>query len=155
MSPHKATLMAKLARLGLGAGHLGYYEPLPLVTLEDFFEGNEDPESIAINLLSANPSLNAHPGLDYFYGVLKQIRALPEVQDVLVEILEIETALTYDDAWPYAERVYFFTCAPEVEVERWSVLLKTDGPIPDDPHRPKATAPTLREGYAAWSVVWD
>jgi hypothetical protein len=80
MNPHKQALMEKLSSLGLNETHTGYDPPLPLVTLEDFFEGNNDTNSIAVTLLQ-------HPGVDYFYRALKEIRARPDVQDVLMEIL--------------------------------------------------------------------
>ena len=104
MNPHKQALMEKLRSLGLNETHTGYDPPLPLVTLEDFFEGNNDTNSIAVNLLR-------HPGVDYFYRVLKDIRARPDVQDVLMEILDIESALAVEDAWPFADKAIFVTSA--------------------------------------------
>jgi hypothetical protein len=155
VSPEKQRLMRKLALLGLGPERPGYVEPLPLVSLEDFFEGNEDPESIAVNLLSSDPRLSAHPGLRYFYDLLKGIRSLPNVQDVLVEVFEIETALADEASWPFAEKVFFLTSAPRDEIERWSSSLKTDGPIRGFPQASKGNAPALKPGYDVWHVVWD
>lgn len=55
----------------------------PIVTLEDFFEGNNDESSIGCNLME-------HPGVEKFYYVLLSIRNKDNVQDVLVEIMELE-----------------------------------------------------------------
>ena len=49
----------------------------PVVTLEDFFEGNQDEASIGCNLVD-------HPGVDRFYETLRGIRDRADVQDVLV-----------------------------------------------------------------------
>ena len=68
-------------------------EPLPVVGLEDFFDGNDDDGSIGCNLLE-----NEHPGPEGFYTVLKAIRSRPEVQDILVEVYEVE-----DGQWPFSE----------------------------------------------------
>lgn len=155
MTSEKQALLAKLTRLGLGPDHLGYDEPLPLVSLEDFFQGNDDPESIAVNLLSPDPRLDAHPRLPFLYDVLKRIRARPDVQDVLVEVFEVETALADEGAWPFAEKVFFFTSASPEEIERWAAELKTDGAIRGYPSGPKANAPALNPGHEVWFVVWD
>ncbi|SFB31120.1 hypothetical protein [Clostridium frigidicarnis] len=58
-------------------------DSLPVVTLELFFEENNDIGSIVCNLLN-------HPGIEEFYSILKQIRNKPNVQDVLVEIMEYD-----------------------------------------------------------------
>ena len=55
--------------------------PRPLLSLEDFFLGNDDEYSIGGNLIP-------HPGMDVFYKTLKRIRAKYRVQDVLMEITD-------------------------------------------------------------------
>lgn len=150
MSPHKHALMQKLRALGLDESHYGCYPPLPLVSLEDFFEGNTDSDSIAVNLWPD------HPGLDYFYRVLKEIRARPDVQDVLIEIYDIEPALQVAESWPLAEKVYFVTSARRSTLNDWNTRLKADGPLkgyargqqPVNPPRPLP-------GYAVWHTIWD
>ncbi len=72
-----------------------------------------------------------------------------------MEVFEIETALAHEPSWPFAEKVFFLTSAPRDEVERWSVSLKTDGPIEGYPQGVKANAPALKPGYKVWHVVWD
>jgi len=55
------------------------------VSLEDFFTGNNDAGSIGVNL---GPD---QPPIAEFHRVLREIRAKPNVQDVLVRIYN------YDD----------------------------------------------------------
>src|SRR5262249_15131875 len=84
-----------------------YNAPSPVVTVEEFFDGNTDLGSIGCNLPQ-------HPGLEHFHRVLNEIRFRPDVQDVLVRIYDIE-----DDDWPFTDTVYILTSAPKSEVERW------------------------------------
>src|SRR6266496_334692 len=74
--------------------------PSPLVTLEEFFIGNDDYGSIGCNL---TPML----GPQFFFEKLKFIRSQPSVQDVLVEVIEVEEE--DPTMWPFADRVYVFT----------------------------------------------
>ncbi len=67
--------------------------PIVAVSLEDFFDGNDDEGSLACNLTE-------HPGIDFFYSELMSFRNTNQV-DVFVEIYEIE-----EEMWPYSERVY-------------------------------------------------
>jgi hypothetical protein len=57
-------------------------DPMPLVSLEEFFIGNDDEASIGCNLMR-------RPGMNVFYETLKEIRSKPNVQDVLVEIADL------------------------------------------------------------------
>jgi hypothetical protein len=149
MSPHKQTLMEKLRVLGLDENHTSG-PPLPLVTLEEFFEGNSDLDSIAVNLW---PN---HPGIDYLYRTLQEIRARPDVQDVLIEIYDLETALAVEESWPFAERVFFVTSAWRWTVEKWSTLLKADGASKGYPRGQRPVNPPRPErGYAVWHIGWD
>lgn len=120
--------------------------PLPVVSLEDFFEGNDDYGSIGCNL-----PIGDHPGPNGFYSLLKAVRDKAEVQDVLVEIDEVE-----DDTWPFSERVYIITSAAQSKVAEWLKPLspdEVDEGIQWD--RPAGAFPALLpevEVYAAW---WD
>src|ERR1700722_13449944 len=64
-------LIAKIKQQSLP----GVQPALPLITLQDFFDGNDDDSSIGCNLLE-------YPGLQAFFVILSGIRSQPEVQDV-------------------------------------------------------------------------
>jgi hypothetical protein len=115
------------------------------VTLEEFFEGNNDEGSIGCNLTD-------HPGVHRFYEVLRAVRARPEVQDVLVGIAEDMG----DNEWPFSDSVYVLTSAPSHDVQQWVAELQPDemgepGYFP----APPPGAPKLRPGYSALTIWWD
>ena len=121
-----------------------YKAPDPIVSLEEFFDGNEDPGSIGCNLTK-------HPGLDRFYAELKAIRERPDVQDVFVAIHEIDQ----DTTWPFSECVYILTSARPQEVAAWVKPLQpsevSEGWLYGQP--PKA--PKLKDGMQVISCWWD
>jgi hypothetical protein len=116
------------------------------VTLEEFFEGNTDQDSIGVNL-----STDRHIGLDGYRRVLSDIRDHPDVQGVFLELTEIpDPDDDQDDGiWPTACVAFVVTSAPLAEVrgwvaplhprevtEGWSVRRGVRVPLPDDELRP-------------------
>lgn len=92
----------------------------PVVSLELFFDGNEDPGSIGCNL-------SDHPGPDGFYRVLSAIRDRPDVYGVWVGISEVMDP----DEWPFSDHIYFVTTASPAEVRSWAVELSPEEPGDD------------------------
>jgi hypothetical protein len=72
--------------------------PRPLLTLEEFFEGNDEYGSIGCNLPDC-------PMPREFYEVFKEIRRGPCVADVRVEIR------SWDDPgdWPFSDTIWVIT----------------------------------------------
>src|SRR5690349_12736194 len=87
----------------------------PIVSLEAFFDGNEDLGSIGCNL-------SPHPGVATFYTVLRAIRDRDDVQDVLVGITEDMG----DEEWPFSDTVYVLTRASAEDVQRWAARLEPE-----------------------------
>ena len=120
--------------------------PWPVVSLEEFFVGNDDEGSIGCNLLE-------HPGVDAFYGHLRGIRARSDVHDVLVEIYEVEES--DPSMWPFSERIYILTDADPIVVAEWLVPLEPDeveeGWFQGKPDRVTSLGPNVRV-VAVW---WD
>jgi hypothetical protein len=81
--------------------------PRPLLTLEEFFEGNEVVGSICCN---CTPT----PEPSEMYAVLKQIRQRPDVADVRVQITMFD-----DPDWPFSDTVWVVTSAAAEEVKSW------------------------------------
>lgn len=79
--------------------------PRPLVGLELFFEGNNDPGSIGYNL--PDP-----PEPRVFFELLKTLRGRDDVRDVLIEVKDLEDP----DGWPSSDSIWFITTAPPDEV---------------------------------------
>ncbi|MBX3445014.1 MAG: hypothetical protein KF774_21620 [Planctomyces sp.] len=120
-------------------------DPLPVVSLEDFFEGNADEDSIGCNLL-------AHPGLGEFRRVLEKVRGRADVQDVLVEISDLDVP---PGGWPCSERVYVLTSARPSSVKRWLGRLFPDEVTQGWSGAAPPGAPPLLPGYSVVAAWWD
>ena len=82
---------------------------LVLVTLEEFFDGNDDGGSIWCNLES-------EPSPAQVFKVLKSIRNRNGVADVRVLVTQYDGD---DDEWPFSDTVFIITSSPEDEVQSW------------------------------------
>ncbi len=82
--------------------------PRPLVTLEEFFIGNEDYASIGYNLPDS-------PSPQEFFALLKFIRDRDGVADVRVEVKDLEDA----DGWPSTDTIWIITSKPLDVVRTW------------------------------------
>ena len=69
-----------------------------LVTVDQFFDGNDDLGSIGCNL-------SPHPGLDVFRRTLKTLEARPDVSGVWILMHD-----TDEGDWPFSENV--LVCGP-------------------------------------------
>jgi hypothetical protein len=138
----RAKLIETIKQQGLPTGK----GPVPVVTLEEFFTGNDDLGSIGCNLME-------HPGTGAFYETLRAIRSRPEVQDVLVGIYEVEEA--DESMWPFSEHVYILTSAPQTEIESWMVALQPDEIGQGYTFGTPRAAPELKPGMHPWTAWWD
>ncbi|MBD3676891.1 MAG: hypothetical protein HUJ27_00630 [Rhodobacteraceae bacterium] len=126
-----------LSRLGADFQSQGYTQgPMPLVTLEEFFEGNRDGSSFQGGPLSA-----AHRGL-------MKLREHEDIADIRMGITQWEGPST----WPLAEYIYLVTSADPADVGSW---LKSSGIWVDElatsgEHRPREEL-TVPPGH---QVVW-
>lgn len=120
-------------------------ESLPIVSLEDFFEGNDDIGSIGCNILE-------HPGIEKFYSILKEIRNKVNVQDILVEIMEYDEL---DNTWPFSERIYILTKEEKSEISIWTKELQLDDIGEGYVYGEPKAAPKLEEGCLVYSLWWD
>src|SRR5215813_12795576 len=120
--------------------------PLPLVTLEEFFEGNDDYGSIGCNL---TPMLG--PG--FFFEILRRIRSFPNVRNVLVEVTDVEPEDSI--AWPFSDRVYVLTDAHQDEVAQWAAPIKPDAIEEGFSNEKHRCAPPNISGFKCYSLWWD
>ncbi|HKE98252.1 MAG TPA: hypothetical protein VKG45_04890 [Actinomycetes bacterium] len=130
------------------------WQATPIVSLEDFFIGNDDQLSIA-------PNLDPHPGLDTFDQVLCSVRARPEVHGLWLGIHESPEADEELDAdiWPTVIKVFVLTSAVAEQVEAWTAALRHSGAM-EAPcmgvggGRPWSTLPAAPGGMRMVVVMW-
>lgn len=141
--PVLADLLAEIERQG---GYESGVGPEPVVSLESFFEGNDDLGSIGCNLID-------HPGVQRFFTVLRDVRERPEVTDVWVGINE----MLGGDEWPFSDHVYVVTSASADDVLRWTAALYPEPEVAsgwwnDTPPVKPIPAP---EGMRVLTLWWD
>ncbi len=81
--------------------------PRPLLTLEEFFEGNDVVGSIGCNL-------EIPPEPAEFYTLLLRIRKMKNVADVRVQVTAFD-----DPDWPFSDTVWIITSEAPEEVSTW------------------------------------
>lgn len=79
----------------------------PLLSLEEFFDGNNVVGSIWCN---CSPQLSPAQAFE----VLQRIRTRPDVADVRIEVTMFD-----DPEWPFSEMVWVITSASAAEVQSW------------------------------------
>ena len=149
IGPEMRRLYEKIQTLGYSIPDWKYQIAVPVVSLEDFFDDNDEEHSLATNL-------EPHPGLNFFKRKLLQIRKRPDVQDVLFDIYHVSEPPTQHVTWPGPESVYIITTAEEAKVDEWNRQLLADGPsegwlndiVPNG-------APIVLPGYRVWRIMWD
>lgn len=141
-------LLQQLAEFGMDAGHPRGSGAKPLVGLADFFDGNDDRNSIAPKLV------DHYPELDYFRARLDEIAQREDVSHVLVQAADVEWAYDSDQDWVVATTVVFVTAAPASDVVDWTELLMAAGPVKGFPEPVAPNAPQIPADQAAWHIVW-
>jgi len=81
--------------------------PRPLLSISEFFEGNEYPGSIGCNLLD-------EPSPAQFKALFEEFAGRPEVKDIRVQITAFD-----EPEWPFTDTVYVLTSAPPEAVQSW------------------------------------
>jgi hypothetical protein len=129
---------------------LGGQEAYPVVPLALFFEGNDDPSSLA-------PNLEPHPGVRTFERVLGEIHARPEVADVVLQIDEV-----IEGEWPYAQAAFVITTASAEDVHGWADELQPDEYVGEEDEIPPwlgrptpPGAPEVPAGHRVVTLFWD
>jgi hypothetical protein len=72
-------------------------QPEPqIVSIERFFDGNDDLGSIGCNLME-------HPGMDVFRSILVGLLKRPGVEAVYAQVAELDPG---EDYWPFTDTVF-------------------------------------------------
>jgi len=143
MPDHRNVLIERISRLG----DVNDPEtPVPLVTLEEFFEGNDDFGSIGCNFYPDQPAPAE------FYAFFRAIRARPSVAEVRVQVTQ------HDDpkGWPFSDTIWIITSESPQTVAAWlGERFAADeifaGLHTDRPYEPIP----IPDGMSAVGVWWD
>lgn len=123
---------------------------LPVVTLDAYFTGNDQEESIAPNQWG-----EGRPPLAAIHAHFQAIAQRPDVLGVYVGLHgDWVMALECED-WPAAENIHVISSAPPQVAEQWLDGLEADGIITGWPYGKHAAAPDTPEGYTVYTVCWD
>ncbi len=145
----RPTASASLEQLRAHIDELGGGDAHPVVPLELFFADNEDEASIG-------PNLVPHPGVETFARVLTELRTLPEVADVVLQVGEV---LDGEGEWPFVEAAYVITTATPERIHAWTSSLEPDAPADEAGgwlhDAPPPGAPPVPDGHRVVTLYWD
>ncbi len=103
--------MTPLERITERVTRIGHPEsrktPRPLLTIDEFFEGNSVIGSIGCNL-------DTSPAPEQFYALFREMARRAEIKDIRVQITEFD-----QPEWPFSDTVYVMTSASPDEVMSW------------------------------------
>jgi hypothetical protein len=92
-------------------------KPAPqIVSIEEFFDGNDDLGSIGCNLIE-------HPGMGAFRDIFARIARRPDVTTVYAQIAELDPG---EDCWPFADTVFVVGSLSEDELAEALAPLEPD-----------------------------
>ena len=123
----------------------GFSEKEVFVSVEDFFDGNEDTGSIGANIYPEPPSLRE------FYYTFKKFKHSPKTDKLLIRIADID-----EIEWFYTDMIYISGNYTLAEIKKMFKQLKPDeiyeGMMYDN--KP-SNIPQIKPGNKAYSVWWD
>lgn len=122
----------------------------PVVTIDDYFLGNDDEESIAPNQWG-----DGRPSVRELYEHLKGIEARPDVQGVFVGIHQDWPDAIRLEEWLPAENIHIYSSASQDVAEQWIDGLHADGISSGWPYGKHAAAPQPLDGYQVYTIYWD
>lgn len=122
----------------------------PIVSIDDYFLGNDDEESIAPNQWG-----DGRPSVREMYEHLKRIEERPDVQGVFVGIHQDWPESERFHEWPPAENIHIYSSASQGVAEKWIEGLHSDGISPGWSYGKHAAAPEPLDGYRVYTIYWD
>ena len=122
----------------------------PIVSIDEYFIGNDDEQSIAPNQWG-----DGRPSLREMYNRLKKIESRPDVQGVFVGIHQDWPYSVRFEEWVPAENIHIYSSAPQAVADQWIDGLHADGISPGWPYGKHAAAPEPAKGYRVYTIFWD
>jgi hypothetical protein len=123
---------------------LGFPESEVVVSVEDFFEGNEDYGSIGCNIYPNQPSPAD------FYKKFKELKQNKSVGDILIRIVDIE-----DGDWPFTDAVYIISNLNVEQIKELVKDLTPDEVYEDWMYKKPINAPEIKPDMKVFSIWWD
>lgn len=114
------------------------------VSVDDFFDGNEDDGSIGANLYPEQPSLKT------FYDIFKTMLASDSVENIFIRIVDAE-----DTDWFYSDTVYVVGDATLEEVTEMLKELHPTEIYSDWMYGKPVNIPNVNTNKNIYSVWWD
>ena len=117
------------------------------VTVDEFFDGNDDTQSIAAHATH-------QPSLTTIRRVLEGLRAHPAVHDVYLEVEQLKFPQYPDGSWPYANNVAVVARLGAHELDELAVEAAPD---PANEVDAEAIFPghEVPPGYRHFEMGWD
>lgn len=140
------TLNSKLAERLAPYGVLDQSQEIsPALTIEEFFDNNNDEGSIGCNLAP-------HPGIDIFRSTFEALLEDAAVRDVRFPVVEWIEGLD----WPFTDKVIIVTTLDLREVEdRVKHLMPDEVGDLADAAQSEFEGLLIPEGYRAVLIWWD
>ncbi|WP_298338399.1 hypothetical protein [uncultured Algibacter sp.] len=123
---------------------IGYPKNEIVVSLEDFFDGNNDRASIGPNIHIDQPSPQE------FYQYFSELKKSEKVDDILIRIQDVE-----DLDWPFTDTVYIISELSTEELKSKLTDLKPDEIYDEWMYGKPINAPEIKDGFSIFSVWWD
>jgi hypothetical protein len=117
---------------------------LQLVSIERFFDGNDDLGSLGCNLIE-------HPGVPTFRDVFTNLLRRPDVEAVYARISELDPG---KDSWPFTDTIIVVGTIPADELRSAVITLEPDE-IGTAEEFGVALSDAERQGLPALAVWWD
>ena len=126
-------------------GHFGDSQtPRPLLSLEEFFDGNDSYSSIGYNF-------SPQPSPYEFFECFKAIRQRANVHDVLVQVNDMESP-----DWPSTDTLWVITSASNNEVNSWlGETFEADDLLDGWEHGPSLQSYPIPAGMRAVGIWYD
>ena len=135
-SQKKVVLLNKIRKAG-------FPEKEVVVSVDEFFDGNEDIGSIGCNIFPDPPSLGD------FYEILKKIELAEKTKTLAIRIADV-----YDADWFYTDAVYVIGDYNKREINQLFEPLKPDEVYEGLMYGSPANFPGTNNGKS-YSIWWD
>lgn len=133
----RSNLLAKIKKSGFPKKEV-------FVSVEDFFDGNEDDGSIGVNIYP-NP-----PSLQKFKDILTEIKSTDKTSTLLIRIADIE-----DSDWFYSDMVFISGDYTLSDVKKLFKVLKPDEVYEGLMYNDKPNNISNQNSGKSYSVWWD